>query len=415
MSLTLLTTMVGADSQPVVQAAKLMKTGKHSKNPRLQQLLTSINRRNIRFFHNSAKKGFHTAPDTLSRMNRSCNAKDCAVERFLADIPTHVQCMTMSAEGVPTNMTDLVFAKMDQCVLAATSTEMARALLPGPGYIPLGSKKTWRDIQHTDRNCRIVLQLKSTGNLPTKKTTNPTINKYFKESVVEDGLLVVRMFDKHLMREVSIDDNPQGEEWRQHRNIKKNDTVRVFDTTSDSWRTVTVTSHQIKFYKKNGPYHNVRFEDGSEAGFYFRPGESWSIVENEEIQQQIQQVDGAVTPDSLSPDIFPLKTNDVDPEAETPATLPHETLEEVTPRQIRQQTREMKRNRVKNSCRVYNLRSTAANPIDETEYLDENYSDMDSVFGETQEQFNDQCVMSRMSAGHINLGIPTDMQLVRDR
>ena len=44
-----------------------------------------------------------------------------------------------------------------------------------------------------------------------------------------------------------IDDDPQGEEWRQHRSIKKNDTVRVLNTTSDSWRTVTVTSHQIKY------------------------------------------------------------------------------------------------------------------------------------------------------------------------
>ena len=65
--------------------------------------------------------------------------------------------------------------------------------------------------------------------------------------------------------------------------------------------------------------------------------------------------------------------------------------------------------------RVYNLRSATANPIDEAEFLDENYSDMDSVFGETQENFIDHFVMSRTTGEHANLGIPTGMQLHRER
>ena len=64
---------------------------------------------------------------------------------------------------------------------------------------------------------------------------------------------------------------------------------------------------------------------------------------------------------------------------------------------------------------VYNLRSVTTNPIDEAEFLDENYSDMDSVFGETQEDFIDQFLMSRTAGDHVNLGIPTGMQLQRDR
>ena len=199
-----LTTLVGPDSMPVVKAAQMMKIGRHSKNPRLQQLLTSVNRRNIRFYHNSAKAGYHIAPDTLSRLNRSCGAKDCAVERFLSDIPVQVECMSVNAlnECTLDNITDIILPDMDPCMLAATSADLAKMLLHSPGSIPLGSRKAWRDVQQSDQDCREVYKLKTTGNLPVKKKTNPIINRLFKECVVEDGLLVVRMFDRHLMREV---------------------------------------------------------------------------------------------------------------------------------------------------------------------------------------------------------------------
>ena len=51
-----LTTLVMPDSKPVVEATKRMKMGKFSKSPRLQSLLSCVNRYNVRFQHNSAKK-----------------------------------------------------------------------------------------------------------------------------------------------------------------------------------------------------------------------------------------------------------------------------------------------------------------------------------------------------------------------
>ena len=50
-----LTTIVMPDNKPVVDAAALMKLGRHSTSSRLQQLLASVNRSNIKFRHNSAK------------------------------------------------------------------------------------------------------------------------------------------------------------------------------------------------------------------------------------------------------------------------------------------------------------------------------------------------------------------------
>ena len=83
-----LPTLVGPDSSAVVKAVDLIKRGKHSSNPRLQSLLASVNRRNVRFYHNSAKAGNHIVPDHLSRLtNNTCGSEDSAIERFLIDIP----------------------------------------------------------------------------------------------------------------------------------------------------------------------------------------------------------------------------------------------------------------------------------------------------------------------------------------
>ena len=91
------TTIVMPDSMPVVRAANLMRKGRHSKNPRLQSLLACVNRRNISIVHNSAKRGDHIVPDTLSQLQTTCSCKDCSVSKFLQDIPVHAEMMSISA------------------------------------------------------------------------------------------------------------------------------------------------------------------------------------------------------------------------------------------------------------------------------------------------------------------------------
>ena len=87
-----LPTMVGPDSLAVVKAVDLIRRGKHSSNPRLQSLLSSINRFNVVFFHNSAKAGQHIIQDHLSRLkDTTCNSKDCSIERFLEDVPVNIE------------------------------------------------------------------------------------------------------------------------------------------------------------------------------------------------------------------------------------------------------------------------------------------------------------------------------------
>ena len=200
-----LPTLVGPDCLSVVKAADLIRRGKHSSNPRLQSLLASINRRNIRFFHNSAKAELHIVPDHLSRLkDATCHSKDCSIERFLEDIPTTIQAMSLSP--VNSSFTLLSLCLEDPIpspvVLAASSQQLEDQLLKRSGPIPLGSRQTWMEVQRSDPDCVAVYNMKVYGEAPRSKYSNPHRNRIFKESVVHKGLLVVRSFDDRKMREI---------------------------------------------------------------------------------------------------------------------------------------------------------------------------------------------------------------------
>ena len=200
-----LPTLIGPDCLAVVKAAELIRKGRHSSNPRLQSLLASVNKRNIRFFHNSAKAGRHIVPDHLSRMSDStCHSKDCAIERFLDDIPVNLEAMSLTLNDP--NCTLLSISLEDPLpspsVIAATATELQDHLLTRSGPIPLGSTNTWRDIQKSDEDCRTVFRLKSLGEEPRKKSTNPFINRIYREAIIHQGLLVVRSIDNKKLKEI---------------------------------------------------------------------------------------------------------------------------------------------------------------------------------------------------------------------
>jgi len=166
------TTLIGPDSLAVVNAAELMKRGKHSSNPRLQSLLASVNRRSIQFFHNSAKDGKHIVPDYLSRLKDStCNSTDCAIERFLDDIPINIEAMSSILEESSYNLSSLLIHDPipSPPVLAASASSLADQLISRSGPIPLGSHQTWIQIQKTDEDCQTVYKLKTLGEAPRKK------------------------------------------------------------------------------------------------------------------------------------------------------------------------------------------------------------------------------------------------------
>ena len=190
-------TIVCPDSKAVVQATERMRRGQMSKNPRLQTILSCINRRPVIFYHSSAKLGQHILSDTCSRTDKTCNASDCAIERFLTDIPPDIQLMATTINDTVTN---LLFQDTPPCVTAATGIATAD-WISGPGLIPIGSKDTWKTLQRQDADTNHVIHLITTGDSPRKSNSSTAINRFFKHAVLQDGLLVVKAYDPKLLRE----------------------------------------------------------------------------------------------------------------------------------------------------------------------------------------------------------------------
>ena len=153
-------TIVLPDNKPVVDAANMMRTGRASRNARLQSLLSCVNRSNVVFRHNSAKAGLHQVPDALSRISHPpCCSKDCQVERFLEELPDKVQCMSLTLE-------DIALSSLDPTILASTAPMLEKLLSINSGPIPLGSRQAWLNLQGSDSDCQRFLDCKREGKLP---------------------------------------------------------------------------------------------------------------------------------------------------------------------------------------------------------------------------------------------------------
>ena len=191
-------TWVLPDNKSVVDASNLMRMGRHSTNPRLQTLLASVNRSPVLFRHNSAKSGKHLVPDALSRTPiKSCGSKDCQIERFLAEMPQEVQFM-------PFTLSSLCLASTDPTALAAMAPDVAKALGPGSGPIPLGSREAWVALQSNCQLCKRFIDCKAQGQIPNSKARDKGgLNRLFKTCDLDKGLIVSKGFDSILMRQTS--------------------------------------------------------------------------------------------------------------------------------------------------------------------------------------------------------------------
>ena len=135
--------------------------------------------------------------------DRTCHSKDCAIERFLDDIPSNVQAMCISDSQKPLTLLSVCLEQSltPPAVIAASSHALEDHLLKSAGPIPLGSRATWMEVQKADSDCQAVYHMKLHGEAPRKKSTNPNINRIFKECTIDRGILVVPSFDNRKMRE----------------------------------------------------------------------------------------------------------------------------------------------------------------------------------------------------------------------
>ena len=185
-------TYVTPDCKAVVEAVERMRKGKISRNPRLQTILISINRRPVTFIHSSAKTGQHIIPDHASRLDITCGSKDCAVERFLDEIPDNVQCMSMKS-------LDDLFTPNYPCHIAATSTDNFLKLAEG-NLLPLGDNHVWKTIQESDSDIITVKELLTSGDSP-RKNASRMVKTIFRHASLHEGLVVVKESDGKLFKD----------------------------------------------------------------------------------------------------------------------------------------------------------------------------------------------------------------------
>ena len=167
----------------------------------------------------------------------------------------------------------------------------------------------------------------------------------------------------------------------------KGDKILYFCKTRDSWQVITLTSNVFQRYLTNGWFYNFKFHDGSVGGNYLHPGEPyWGLLSVHQASaghldlsslspflngDEVSQLDGGITPDSLTPE----ESNN-----ESSAVLELETSSELDSECIPQHNLQ--------KVRVHSLHPSTSNPIPTNdEYIDEDFSDQGSIFGETANEY----------------------------
>ena len=212
------------------------------------------------------------------------------------------------------------------------------------------------------------------------------------------------------------DETDEGEEYfrlDQARPPKKGDLIVMFNDKIEKWTIVRLTSSQIKYYQKSGPYYNFKcISTGLVGGQYLRQKGLWSHIDEDQVaeidldtlvvENAIDQVDGGVTPDSLTPTSGSPQSNS-DMKCHDMAILEPPLS---SPRYERQQFRwqhhrgedRLPRGQVRS--RSYSLRSTNAMQIIEGEFVDDDYSDQESVFGDCEREHVLRSMFGKFSKQH---------------
>ena len=188
-------TLILTDSKPVVEAFNLMKAGKFSASSRMSAFLHSANQYKIDIQHISGKFKQNVAPDYLSRNPANCTSKDCQVCKFISET---AQC-TVSAITVTTIP---VLCKGDDNLIVREFTHTGGALpmkfdeyniasITQDEGLPIGTRKTWSDIQQQDFACAETMKRLKSGQQPNKKGPfSNDIRRYYNACQAKDLLVV---------------------------------------------------------------------------------------------------------------------------------------------------------------------------------------------------------------------------------
>ena len=77
--------IIAPDSKPVADAVKMIKNGNFSTNPRMQSLITNVNRIPISIQVASGKNNLNQCGDFQSRHPSICNSDHCSICSFVQE------------------------------------------------------------------------------------------------------------------------------------------------------------------------------------------------------------------------------------------------------------------------------------------------------------------------------------------
>ena len=146
------------DNNAVVEAAKKIKRGLYSASPRLQTLITSVQRYGINFCHISGKlpTDLINVADFSSRNPVECSEKSCKVCQMSSDL--------------------------DQSYSTVRSIQLES---------PISSRKAWKEIQESCEDCLMAIGHIKSG-IRRKEKNRYNVRKLInKATIAEDCLLVV--------------------------------------------------------------------------------------------------------------------------------------------------------------------------------------------------------------------------------
>ena len=159
--------IISPDSKAVADAVKLIKKGNFSTNPRIQSLITNVNRVPIIVQMASGKSDLNNCADFQSRHPSTCTAEQCAVCSFVNEKSTSI---------------------LDPFAL--------NAINPASGNVPFQNKEAWNKIQDQDKACFQAKSLLQSGKTPNKRSgrTPSEIRRLCSIAKVNDkNLLIVPM------------------------------------------------------------------------------------------------------------------------------------------------------------------------------------------------------------------------------
>ena len=185
-------TLILTDSKPVVEAFNLLKIGKFSTSSRMSAFLHTANQFKIDIQHISGKFKQNLAPDYLSRNPADCPSSDCQVCRFIQET---AQCTVSAIESQVTVTGNHVevreFRHVGEAKPVQFNGHIISAIDPTE-ILPIGTRKSWADLQQQDHACSEALKRLKTGQQPYKKGPfSNEIRRYYNACQAKDLLVVV--------------------------------------------------------------------------------------------------------------------------------------------------------------------------------------------------------------------------------